>query len=90
MKGYDGVLHMSEGARRASGNVLLAMVLETFINGIAVLCSIRSLENAAESPSGYSIIEIYYQATKSKAGTNALMRTGIIVGFYALFSIRQA
>ncbi|CAD6448991.1 7914fd40-8f93-4d7b-b6e7-275fb973416d [Sclerotinia trifoliorum] len=69
---------MSEEARRASGNVPLAMVLGTFINGIlafgfviAVLYSMGSLENAVESPTG----------------TNALMSTGIIVRFYALFSI---
>lgn len=72
------------------------MVWGVWINGIiafgyliALLYTMGPLEAALETPTGYPIIEIYYQAV-GRRGCVALMTFGFIVGFAALFNIMAA
>ena len=43
------------------------------ISGSCLLFTLGNLETVSASPTGYFIIEVYYEATKSKAGINAII-----------------
>ncbi|ERF75937.1 hypothetical protein EPUS_01303 [Endocarpon pusillum Z07020] len=92
--GFDGVLHMSDEAKDAPRRIPLSMILTVVINAvfafafiICLLFTLGDLETVLASPTGYPIIEVYYQATKSKAGTNVMMLMIIIVVLVSCFSI---
>ena len=89
---FDGILHMSEEVKNAAVAVPQTMVQGIIINGIlafgfliALLFTMGNVENALESPTGYPIIEIFYQATHSVTATNGLMSLILITAFVALF-----
>ena len=78
--GYDGACHMSEEIEDAEYVVPKALITSVVLNGvlgfgflIALLFSMGDLEAALSSPTGYPIIEIFYQATESKRATNAII-----------------
>lgn len=78
--GYDGACHMSEEIEDAEYIVPKALVTSVVLNGvlgfgflIALLFSMGDLEAALATPTGYPIIEIFYQATNSKRATNAMI-----------------
>ena len=69
------------------------MIYSVLINGllsfafiICVLFTLGDLDAALETPTGYPIIEVFYQATKSNAATIVLMCFIIFSGIVALFS----
>lgn len=69
------------------------MILTVVINAIfafafiiCLLFTVGDLETVLASPTGYPIIEVYYQATQSRAGTNAMMVMIIIVVLVSCFS----
>ncbi len=74
-----------------------AMVLTILINGflafgilLAALFSIGDVEKALNSPTGYPIIEIFYQATGSTRAATAMMSAIIVIAFTSTFGILAA
>jgi choline transport protein len=68
------------------------MVTSVVINGglsfamiITLLFTIGDLEAVATTPTGYPIIQILFQATKSNAATTVLMTLIVAIGIVALF-----
>ncbi|KAL4778110.1 amino acid/polyamine transporter I [Aspergillus varians] len=93
LSGVDGVIHMAEEVKNAKVVVPRSMVYGTLINGvlafgyvIAVLYCMGDYAEALNSPTGYPIIQIAYQATGSKAATFVLMGMGMLPGWIALFN----
>ncbi|RMZ77239.1 hypothetical protein DV738_g4527, partial [Chaetothyriales sp. CBS 135597] len=82
--GYDCSVHMSEEIKDASvtlpraimGSVVLNVTL-VFIVVVTVCFCMGDPTTALESPTGYPFIQIFYQATGSKTGTNIM--TSIII-----------
>lgn len=58
----------------------------TFVFIICLLFSLSNFEAASTSPTGYPIIEVFYQATKSKALTNVMMIMLVILESVALLN----
>jgi amino acid transporter len=54
---------------------------------ICLLFTIGDLATVSASSTGFPIIEVYYEATKSYAGTNAMVAMLIIVETISCFSI---
>ncbi|PWY86752.1 amino acid transporter [Aspergillus heteromorphus CBS 117.55] len=91
--GVDGVIHMSEEVNNPKVTVPRSMVWGTLMNFlmafgyvIAILYCMGNYAEALESPTGYPIIEIAYQATGSKAATYVLMTMGILPAWIAFFN----
>jgi amino acid transporter len=89
----DGVIHMAEEVKMASKTVPRSMIWGTLTNGImafgyaiAVLYCMGDYMEALTSPTGYPIITIVYQATRSKTAVNILMAMGLLPGWIALFN----
>ncbi|KAJ5718488.1 hypothetical protein N7488_004134 [Penicillium malachiteum] len=77
--GYDGPCHMSEEVINASITVPWCMIGTILINGllgfaivISYLFCIGDPEKALNSPTGYSFIEVFFNATKSHAGASVM------------------
>ncbi|PLN76946.1 GABA permease [Aspergillus taichungensis] len=91
--GIDGVIHMSEEIKNAKIVVPRSMIWGTFVNAImtfgyviTILYCMGDYKEALMSPTGYPIIQIAYQATRSKATTYILMALGMLPGWIALFN----
>ncbi|KEY82867.1 GABA permease GabA [Aspergillus fumigatus] len=91
--GVDGVIHMAEEVKMAPRTVPRSMIWGTITNGImafgyaiAVLYCMGDYMEALTSPTGYPIITIVYQATRSKTAVNILMAMGLLPGWIALFN----
>jgi amino acid transporter len=54
---------------------------------ICILFTIGDVDKVANSPTGLPIIEVYYQATKSKAAANVLIIMTALPIFLALFNV---
>jgi amino acid transporter len=69
--------------------VMAVVINSVFAFGFVVclLFTIGNLETVSTTTTGYPIIEVYYQATKSKAGTNVMMVMLLIVIGIGSFSI---
>ena len=85
--GYDGACHMAEEVQNASINVPRSMIMTLTINGILgfasyllILYSFGDPLKALNSPYGLPFLEIFYNATKSKAGTTAM--TSLLLSMY--------
>ncbi|KAF2457056.1 putative amino acid permease [Lineolata rhizophorae] len=94
IQGFDGVLHMSDEVKEAPKKVPQSMVWGTVMNSVVafafVVCllfTIGDIDRVTSSATGYPIIEIYYQATNSKAWTTVLGLMIIVPGLVSLFSI---
>ena len=92
LAGFDGALHLSEEVTNPKTTVPHAIVWGLAFNGVlafgfllVVLYTIGDYAAALTTPTGWPIIEIYYQATKSHIGTTLLMVIGLIAAFVALF-----
>ncbi|PVI08325.1 amino acid transporter [Periconia macrospinosa] len=82
--GGDAPAHMAEEVRDASKLVPRAMLWTIWVNGamglvmlITFCYTVGDLDAALTSPTGYPIIEVFHQATKSVGATTAL--TSILV-----------
>lgn len=90
--GFDGALHLSEEVTNPRTTVPHAMFWGFTFNSLlafgfllVLLYTMGDLTAALETPTGWPVIEIYYQATKSHVGTTLLMVIGLVAGFVALF-----
>ncbi|KAI5460902.1 amino acid permease-domain-containing protein [Mariannaea sp. PMI_226] len=77
--GYDGATHLSEEMNKAEIGVPRAMVGSILINGplgfgflIAVLFFMGDIASALDTPTGFPIIQIFYNITGSLAAATAL------------------
>ncbi|EAW07593.1 putative amino acid permease [Aspergillus clavatus NRRL 1] len=91
--GFDGVVHMAEEIKDAPRAVPRSMVYSVLINGcvalgftIGLLYTMGSITDALNSPIGYPILTIFYQATKSTAAATGMMMMLVLPGFVALFN----
>ena len=85
---------MSEEVRNSAVNVPRTLILTIVINGImafgfllTILFSIGNVETALNTPTGFPIIEIFYQATGSKTAATLMETAIIIIAFAAAFGI---
>ncbi|KAJ9640086.1 hypothetical protein H2199_006320 [Coniosporium tulheliwenetii] len=79
LTGFDGVLHLSQEMKDAPKKVPISMVLGVVINTVlafgfvlTLLFFIGDIERVGMTTTGYPVIELYYQATGSKAGATVL------------------
>jgi choline transport protein len=79
ISGADGCVHMSEEVRNAAWNIPRAFVWTLIINGtmafafmVVCLYCITDINAVLDSPTGFPIIAIFYQATGSNAATTIL------------------
>ncbi|EMF13409.1 amino acid transporter [Sphaerulina musiva SO2202] len=82
--GADASVHMSEELKDASYTLPRSMMWATFVNGamgmitaITVAYCIGDLTEVLSSPTGFPFIQMFYNATRSLAATNAM--SGIII-----------
>ncbi|KAF2461493.1 amino acid/polyamine transporter I [Lineolata rhizophorae] len=94
LTGFDGVLHLSDEIKNPPRKVPRSMILSVVINGvlalafmITLLFCIGDVEAAVNTPTGYPIIQVYYSATKSKAGATILTIMLLIPMLISLFGV---
>lgn len=92
--GYDGACHMSEEIEDAEIVVPRALITSVTLNGalgfgflIALLFSMGDLQSALSTPTGYPLIQIFYQATNSKKATNAMVCGIVASAIAAVFAL---
>ncbi|KAI0440433.1 amino acid permease-domain-containing protein [Xylaria telfairii] len=88
--GYDAACHLSEELPHASLNVPRAMIGSVVLNGlmgfaycIVLLYSAGSLESLLGTPTGFPYMQIYLDATHSRAGTTVMALTLVIIAITA-------
>ncbi|OTB15086.1 hypothetical protein K445DRAFT_23100 [Daldinia sp. EC12] len=92
--GVDGASHMAEEVDNAAVVVPRTMIWSIIVSGvlcfgmsIAILFSIGDVNAAMNSPTGYPIIEIFFNATHSYAATNAMASALIISMFFSALGL---
>ncbi len=92
--GADAAVHMSEELRDASKILPQTMIWTTVFNGllgfvmIITFCfCLGPLLAAVETPTGYAFIQVFYGATQSYAGANAMSALIIIMATFCNLSI---
>jgi amino acid transporter len=90
--GFDGVLHMSDEVKKARIRVPRSMITSVVLNAImqfafmiTVLFTIGDVDLVSADP--LPIIQVYYQATGSKAATNLFVSMILIVVFVSFFNV---
>jgi choline transport protein len=81
---------VKDPVKRVPRSMVLTVVINSIFAYAFIICllySIGDLDAVQSSKTGYPIIEVYYLATNSKAGTNVLMVMIIIVSTIGCFSI---
>jgi choline transport protein len=92
--GFDGAVHMSEEVQNAP-TVIPRMLVQTIaINGtlafafvIVLLFCVGDYMAALSSPTGYPIIQIFYQATGSARAATAMQCGIVAVGFISSLGV---
>lgn len=95
--GYDAAAHMSEEIKEPTFVIPRAMIGTILTNGllgfgmiIALLFSLGDLEGVLAAPvsqMGYPVIQIYYQATNSVTGANAMTAVSLVIVIMAHFGL---
>ncbi|KAI2636960.1 putative amino acid permease [Hypomontagnella submonticulosa] len=92
--GVDGASHMAEEVDNAAIVVPRTMIWSIIVSGvlcfgmsIAILFCIGDVNAALETPTGFPIIEIFFNATKSYAATNAMVSALIISIFFSALGL---
>jgi choline transport protein len=92
--GFDGAIHMSEEVRNSAITIPRVLILTIIINGamafgflLTILFCIGNVDNALGTPTGFPIIEIFYQATGSKTSATIMETCILVIGFAASFGI---
>ncbi|KAF5971106.1 GABA transport [Fusarium coicis] len=92
--GVDCSFHMCEEVRNPSLIVPRSIMGSITINGllgfgmvIAMLYSATDIDAAIETPTGYPFMEIFYQATGSKAGTAGMVSLIIVMTLSATVGV---
>ncbi|CAO2649746.1 Nn.00g010380.m01.CDS01 [Neocucurbitaria sp. VM-36] len=92
LTGFDGVLHMSDEVKRARLRVPRSMIFSVVLNSamqflfmITVLFTIGDVDRV--SASALPIIEVYFQATRSRAATNLFVFMILFIIFVSFFNV---
>ncbi|KAK5169371.1 uncharacterized protein LTR77_005346 [Saxophila tyrrhenica] len=96
--GYDAAAHMSEEVKEPSIVIPRAMICTILVNGLmgfgmilALLFCMGDVNEVLNSTvsltSGYPFIQIYYNATQSLAGTNAMICVSLVIVIMAHFGL---
>ncbi|KAH6065180.1 hypothetical protein HBI67_124890 [Parastagonospora nodorum] len=92
LTGFDGVLHMSDEVKGARVRVPRAMIFSVVVNAtmqflymVTVLFCIGDVDRVTASP--LPIIEVYYQATGSRAATNVFVFMFIFIIFVSFVNV---
>ena len=92
--GADAAVHMSEELRDASRNLPRSMIWTTVINGalglimlITFCFTLGNIDAAIDTTTGYAFIEVFYNATGSKAGTTVMSSLIIFMQMFCNLSI---
>ncbi|KAJ9667485.1 hypothetical protein H2201_002354 [Coniosporium apollinis] len=92
--GFDSVIHMSdevkEVRRRLPRSMILACAVNSVMQFIFILCllfTIGDINKVANTPTALPIIEVLYQATRSKPATNFIVAMLGVVYFIAFFNV---
>lgn len=92
--GFDGVLHLSDEISDAPKKVPRAMIWAVVINTvlalgflITLLFCIGDVDAAINTPTGFPVIQILYQATQSKTGATVIMCMILFSTMIALFGV---
>lgn len=87
--GPDSATHMSEELRDASKTLPRAMIATAIINGalgFIMLCTfcmlVGNVEEILATPTGQPFIQVFYNVTKSKAGTSAMTSILIVMAIF--------
>jgi choline transport protein len=84
--GYDCSIHMSEETQDASRTIPLVLLwavgsnaVMLLIVGITYIFCLGDLESVLDSPTGQPVIQVFYNATGSVAGTSIMVAVIIII-----------
>ncbi|PYH32211.1 amino acid permease [Aspergillus neoniger CBS 115656] len=95
--GYDGPCHMSEEVVNASVIVPWCMIATIMLNGVlgfamvlAFLFCVGDLDAALDSATGYDFIEVFFNATKSHAGTSVMTAIVIVADYLRIINSRAS
>ncbi|KAI4698019.1 uncharacterized protein J4E84_001153 [Alternaria hordeiaustralica] len=90
LAGYDSATHLTEEIKDPERNVPRAMLASIIINGalgfgflLVVLFCMGDITEAMETTTGYPIIEIFYQISRSKAAASAMTCALIVIAALA-------
>jgi choline transport protein len=90
--GFDGVLHMSDEVKKARVRVPRSMITSVVLNAtmqfaylLTVLFTLGDIDVVSADP--LPIIQVYYQATGSKAATNLFVIMIAIIIFISFFNV---
>jgi choline transport protein len=85
---------MAEEVEDAAITVPRSMITTVVLNGmlgygflVAILFSVGNVDTALSTPTTYPIIEIFHQATESKAGTNAMCAVLVAMAVFATIGV---
>jgi choline transport protein len=81
---------VKEPSVRIPRSMITTVVINSIIAYSFIFCllfTIGDVATVSTSPTGYPIMEVYYEATKSKAGTNVMVAMLIIVIAISTFSM---
>ncbi|RMZ79610.1 hypothetical protein DV737_g3311, partial [Chaetothyriales sp. CBS 132003] len=94
LTGFDGVLHLSDEIPDAPVKVPYAMIWAVILNTIlalgfliTLLFCIGDVDAAINTPTGFPVIQILYNATQSKAGTTIIICMILFSTMIALFVV---
>ncbi len=90
--GFDGAIHLSEETTKSATTIPKVIVTTVIINGImaflfllVTLFSISNIDDALSTPTGYPIIEIFRQVTKSTTAATLMETAVVVIGVAAEF-----
>ncbi|KAF2734499.1 amino acid transporter [Polyplosphaeria fusca] len=90
--GFDGAIHLSEETSNSALTIPKVIIATVFVNGFfawvfLLLClfSISDVAAVLETPTGYPIIEIMRQVTKTIPGSTAIMSFLLSITMSAMF-----
>ncbi|KAF2190091.1 amino acid transporter [Zopfia rhizophila CBS 207.26] len=92
VEGFDGAIHLSEETSKSAHTIPKVIMTTVLVNGslawiFLLLClfSISDITAVLETPTGYPIIEILRQVTRTYAGATAIMSFILSITMAAMF-----
>ena len=92
--GFDGVIHLAAEVNDAPRKVPRAMLLSVGLNGIlsfgyilTILYCLGDIDAIVTTPTGIAIIEVYFQATGSKAAAIVLTCMLLVAATVSIFGL---
>ncbi|KAF2111575.1 amino acid permease-domain-containing protein [Lophiotrema nucula] len=90
--GFDGAIHLSEETSKSSTTIPRVIITTVIVNGtmawiFVLLClfSISDIDAVLGTATGYPLIEIMYQVSRTHAGATAIMSFILTISMAAMF-----